>query len=267
MPMPLIAVNSLSFGYAPGSRALENIFLEVEEKSTWAIIGKNGSGKSTLLKCLCGLLRSRAGAITIQGKPLGSFRPRELAHLIAFVPQAHNRLLPPFSVRDFVMLGRFPFQGFFALPSGKDKTIVDAALQLTDTGALADRILTTLSGGELQRVFLASAVAQKTAILLLDEPMAFLDPMHQELIQRSIDRIHEEFSTTIIAVTHDVNHALNRFTHVCALSLGAPYYEGTCDNFKGSALRLLHDIYSIPFYEIRGHDNRHRYYLPESFLT
>jgi iron complex transport system ATP-binding protein len=267
MLMTLIVVNSLSFGYAPGSWALENISLEVKEKSTWAIIGKNGSGKSTLLKCLCGLVRSRAGAITIQGKRLVSYRPRELARLIAFVPQANNRLLPPFSVRDFVMLGRFPFQGFFALPSGSDKTIVDAALQLTDTVTLADRLLTTLSGGELQRVFLASAVAQRTAILLLDEPMAFLDPMHQELIQRSIDRIHEEFSTTIIAVTHDVNHALNRFTHVCALSQGTQLYEGTCDNFRRSALRLLHEIYSISFNEIKGYDNRHRYYLPESFLT
>lgn len=267
MLMTLIAVNSLSFGYAPDSRVLENISLEVEEKSTWAIIGKNGSGKSTLLKCLCGLLRSRAGAIAIKEKPLASYRPRELAHLIAFVPQANNRLLPPFSVREFVMLGRFPFQGFFAFPTGRDTTIVDAALQFTDTETLADRLLTTLSGGELQRVFLASAVAQRTPILLLDEPMAFLDPMHQELIQRSIDRIHEEFSTTIIAVTHDVNHALSRFTHVCALSQGAPIYEGTCDDFKESALKLLHDIYSITFYEIKSYDDRHRYYLPESFLT
>ena len=142
-----------------------------------------------------------------------------LAHLIAFVPQANNRTLPPFAVREFIMLGRFPFQGFFALPSKRDKIIVDAALQLTDTEALSDRLLTTLSGGELQRVFLAAAVAQRTAILLLDEPMAFLDPMHQELIQRSIDRIHEEFSTTIIAVTHDVNHALNRFyARVCPVA-------------------------------------------------
>ncbi len=267
MLMTLIAANSLSFGYAPGSRVLKNISLEVEEKSTWAIIGKNGSGKSTLIKCLCGLLRSRAGAITIEGKPIASYRPRELARLIAFVPQTNNRLLPPFSVREFVMLGRFPFQGFFALPSGSDTANVDAALQLTDTESLADRLLTTLSGGELQRVFLASAVAQRTAILLLDEPMAFLDPMHQELIQRSIDRIHDEFSTTIIAVTHDVNHALNRFTHVCALSQGAAFYEGTCDDFKGSALKLLHDIYSISFYEIKSYDNRYRYYLPESLLT
>jgi iron complex transport system ATP-binding protein len=265
--MPLIAANALTFGYAAHSRALEDISLEIEEKSTWAIIGKNGSGKSTLLKCLCGLLRCPAGSLSILGKPLASYRPRDLARLVSFVPQASNRLLPPFSVREFIMLGRFPFQGFFALPSRGDRAIVDAALELTDTGALADRLLTTLSGGELQRVFLASAVAQRTAILLLDEPMAFLDPMHQELIQRSIDRIQEEFSTTIIAVTHDINHALNRFSHLCALSQGKPFYVGLCEDFKRDALKLLHAIYSITFYEIKSYDEKHRFYLPESFLT
>jgi iron complex transport system ATP-binding protein len=248
-------------------KVLDGISLEIDERSTWAIIGKNGSGKSTLLKCLCGLLHCPGGALLIDGKPLSSYRPMELAHLVAFVPQASNRLLPPFTVRDFVMLGRFPFQGFFALSSKRDRDIVDASLQLTDTDTLADRLLTTLSGGELQRVFLASAVAQRTAILLLDEPMAFLDPMHQELIQRSIDRIHEEFTTTIVAVTHDINHALNRFSHVCALSQGTPFYVGRCDDFRKDALKLLHDIYSINFCEIKSYDTIHRYYLPESFLT
>jgi iron complex transport system ATP-binding protein len=265
--MPIISANALTFGYAAHSRALDNISLEIEEKSTWAIIGKNGSGKSTLLKCLCGLLSCPAGSLSILGKPLASYRPRELACLVSYVPQASNRILPPFSVREFIMLGRFPFQGFFALPSHRDRAIIDAALQLTDTGALSERLLTTLSGGELQRVFLASAVAQRTAILLLDEPMAFLDPMHQELIQRSIDRIHEEFSTTIITVTHDINHALNRFSHLCALSQGAPFFVGLCEDFKKNALKLLQAIYSITFCEIKNSDDKHRYYLPESFLT
>ena len=100
----------------------------------------------------------------------------------------------------------------------------------------------TLSGGEAQRVFLASAVAQKTGILLLDEPMGFLDPAHQEMIQRAIDRIREEFATTIVAVTHDVNHALNRFTHVCALVHGAPHFTGAAAAFRERAPELLQGI-------------------------
>jgi iron complex transport system ATP-binding protein len=265
--MTLIAVDSLSFGYSPNTGVLDGVSLEIEEKSAWAIIGKNGSGKSTLLKCLCGLLPVRAGALTVQGRSLASYKPIDLAHLIAFVPQANNRLLPPYPVRDFVALGRHPYQGFFALPSKKDALIVEAALQLTDTGELAGRLVSTLSGGELQRVFLAAAVAQRTSILLLDEPMAFLDPMHQELISRSIDRIREEFSTTVIAVTHDINHALNRFSHVCALVNGTPHFVGACADFKGAALKLLHDIYSITFCEIKSKDNINHYYLPESFLA
>ncbi len=261
--MSAINVNAISFHYTENAPVLKTVSFEVQEKERWAIIGKNGSGKSTLLKCIGNLLKVKSGSISVEGKPVTSYRFKELARLIAYVPQAGNRSLPPYSVREFVMLGRFPYQGFFGLPGLQDRKIAEAVLQLTDTDALADRLLHTLSGGELQRVFLAAAVAQKTGILLLDEPMSFLDPLHQAMMQRSLDRIQEEFAVTILTVTHDVNHALNRFSHICALTNGAPFYIGTTVRFKENARKLLQDIYSITFSEISSCNGHLKYYLPE----
>ena len=261
--MSAITVDSIAFHYTENLPVLKSVSFEIQEKEKWAIIGKNGSGKSTLLKCLGNLLRVKGGSISVEGKRITSYRSIELAKLIAYVPQASNRSLPPYSVREFVMLGRFPYQGFFCLPGRQDRKIIDAVLQLTDTRRLADRLLHTLSGGELQRVFLAAAVAQKTPILLLDEPMSFLDPLHQAMMQRSLDQIHDEFSTTIVTVTHDVNQALNRFSHICALIDGTPFFIGTSDLFKESAYKLLQEVYSITFAEIKSYSNGTRYYLPE----
>jgi iron complex transport system ATP-binding protein len=262
--MSAITVDSIAFHYTEDAPVLKGVSFEVQEKETWAIIGRNGCGKSTLLKCLANLLRVKGGSVSVEGKPVTSYRSIELAKLIAYIPQAGDRSLPSFSVSEFVMLGRFPYQGFFAMPGSHDRAIVQAALRLTDTDSFADRQLNRLSGGELQRVFLAAAVAQKTSILLLDEPMSFLDPLHQALVQRSLDQIHEEFSNTIITVTHDVNHALNRFSHICALVDGATFFIGTTDSFKKNACDLLHDIYSISFSETNSCNGMSKYYLPEN---
>ena len=257
-----ISVSSVSFHYTEQVPVLRNISLEVMPGQQWALLGQNGSGKSTLLKAVGGLLKISGGSISVEGKLVEEYRPRELARQIAYVPQASGRALPPFSVAEFVLLGRFPYQGFFALPGKQDRKIVDEVLHLTDTGALAGRSMQTLSGGELQRVFLAAAVAQHAGILLLDEPMSFLDPYHQETMYRSLERIHAEFSTTIITVTHDVNFAINRCSHVCALRQGELFFAGRCDAFLEKAIDLLRDIYSIEFSEIIRNQDQFRFYLP-----
>ncbi|MBN2189162.1 MAG: ABC transporter ATP-binding protein [Chitinispirillaceae bacterium] len=262
--MPEIKADSITFYYSENAPVLKKVSFEVNKKERWAVIGRNGSGKSTLLKCLGNLLKVKGGTVSVAEKPVASYRPVELARLVAYVPQAGNRSLPPFSVNEFVLLGRFPYQGFFAIPGRHDRQIALAALRCTDTESLADRRLDTLSGGELQRVYIAAAVAQQTALLLLDEPMAFLDPLHQALVQRALDQICEEFSTTMIAVTHDVNHALNRFSHICALVEGEPFFIGTAGCFKEKSHNLLRDIFGISFSEINSYDGISKYYLPET---
>jgi len=253
--MPLLSISNIS--YSINKKTILNaVSFAVEKGESWAIIGKNGAGKSTLIKCLCRLLRVSHGSISFENRDLISFTPRELARGISYVPQASGRPMPSFTVFDYVMMGRFPYQGFMALPAVEDKNIVNESLALTDTFHLSERRMNTLSGGELQRVFLAGAVAQRTELLLLDEPVTFLDPLHQELVRKALLAIHNEFGTTIITVTHDVNAALSRYSHVAALIEGSLYYAGSCDGFLKKVPEALFEVFSLPFNEAVTGDGR-----------
>ena len=148
---------------------------------------------------------------------------------------------------DYVMMGRFPYQGFMTSATPKDRKYVREALELTDTASFADRPVNQLSGGELQRVLLAGAVSQRTKVLLLDEPATFLDPLHQELIHQTLQRIHQEYQCTIITITHDINTALFHYKNVLALVDGSIYYQGSSDKLLEDYSSALKDIYDISF--------------------
>jgi iron complex transport system ATP-binding protein len=241
-----IDLKNLSFAYGEKT-VLKNITFSVANGETWSIIGKNGAGKSTLIKCIAGLLPVCPGSVFINGIDIGKLRPRDKAKIISYVPQAAMRNLAPYTVFDFVMLGRFPYQGIMAIPDKMDRQIVSEAIRLSDVEGLTERVMTTLSGGELQRVFLAGAVAQRTRILLLDEPSTFLDPLHQELMRKTLERIHSEFGTIIITITHDVNVAITNFAHILALSNSSLFFAGTVKQFTEKCPEVLEDIFSIRF--------------------
>jgi iron complex transport system ATP-binding protein len=228
---------------------LDEITLSIDAGDRWAIIGKNGAGKSTLIRCIAGLEKLMSGEICIKERYVSTYTSKELALLIAYVPQTLGLQLP-FTVYEYVMMGRFPYQGFMASASKKDKLCVTEALELTDTASLQHRLMNTLSGGEKQRVLLAGAVSQRTEILLLDEPAAFLDPLHQELLWQSLERIHKEYRSTILTVTHDVNTAVYYNDKVIALLDGRVHYAGNADVLIDNYDTLLPEIYGISF--IRG---------------
>jgi iron complex transport system ATP-binding protein len=119
-----------------------------------------------------------------------------------------------------------------------------------------------LSGGELQRVFIAGAVAQRTGIMLLDEPVSFLDPMHQEMIQTTLERIHSECATTLLSVTHDISSALRRNTHVLALGEEKMIYAGSTDLFLSSSSSLLQEVFGIPFERATGKESSRIFFIP-----
>jgi iron complex transport system ATP-binding protein len=242
----LINVQSLTFSY-PNKTILHDLTFSVGRGETWAIIGKNGSGKSTLVKCIGKLEDVPKGTIHLFGKPIESYSPRERARIISYVPQANGRNVPPYIVYDYVMMGRFPYQRIWTSPSIKDRQIVLEALKLTDTEDLLSRMMPTLSGGELQRVFLAGAVAQRTEILLLDEPATFLDPFHQEMVSATLQRIHDEFGTTVVTITHDINVACSRYSHILALVDGKLFFAGTRGAFLSECPRALELIFSLSF--------------------
>jgi ABC-type cobalamin/Fe3+-siderophores transport system ATPase subunit len=145
------------------------------------------------------------------------------------------------------MLGRYAVMGLFGVPGDADREAVGLALRLCDVGHLDGRMMTTLSGGELQRVLLAGALAQDAPLLLLDEPTTFLDPAHERLFFRALESAQQHRRLTILMVTHDVNTALTACTHVLALHEGSVRYAGNAEEFRKQCPGILTALYGIPF--------------------
>jgi iron complex transport system ATP-binding protein len=166
-----------------------------------AVVGPNGAGKSTLLRALAGLLKPAGGRVTLHGKPLADYAPRERGKAIAWLAQ-QGETTGDLTARETVHLGRLPHIGLFGAPTARDDAIVDAALAATESTAWQYRRLHELSGGERQRVLLSRALATQCAVLLLDEPTTHLDPPHQVALARLFR--HLASTHTVITVLHDL---------------------------------------------------------------
>jgi len=175
----MLAADRVSYAYRAGApRVVDDVSLAIAPGDLTGILGPNGSGKTTLLKMLSGTLTPSAGTIEFDHRALPTWKRRDLARRIALVPQETHAPFD-FSVLDIVLMGRFPHLGTFALEGPDDLAIAKQALASTGTSAFEDRPFATLSGGEKQRVVIASALAQSPELLLLDEPTASLDLGHQ----------------------------------------------------------------------------------------
>lgn len=217
-----------NFGFALAETTiLRGLSFGLEAGGYLSVIGPNGSGKSTLLKCLLRLHDTgrRTGAIRVAGRDLASFGQRELARLIAYVPQAGGRI-PLFTVMELLKLSRYPYASRQRASLAEDDSAVAEALKLTGTEHLAAKPLTTLSGGERQKAYLAAALAQGTGILLLDEPASFLDPRYTAELNALLKRLHREQGLSIVTVTHDLNHPLDAGGQVLVLRHGEQLWFG-----------------------------------------
>ena len=198
-----LSLNKLRFAY--GRQDLFDAFcLGIRPGEFVGIIGPNGSGKSTLVKLMARFIRPTSGEVLLDGRDISTIPRREIARSLAVVPQEFSFYFP-YKVWDFVMMGRHPYQGFAALQSEDDRSIVQWAMAETGTEAFAERSVLELSGGEKQRVILASALAQDTDILLLDEPTSALDMHYQVAIYGVLKRLNRQKQLTVVAVTHDLN--------------------------------------------------------------
>jgi ABC-type cobalamin/Fe3+-siderophores transport system ATPase subunit len=219
----ILAARGLSFSYER-TQVLREVSLSVAKGDAICIVGPNGAGKSTLLRLLGGLLSGYEGELTYQGRPLRSWKARELARRVAYVPQQLEMTFP-YSAREVVLMGRLPHQGGSLFESERDHAAVDAALGAAEARHLSERAFRDLSGGERQLVMLASALAQEPELMLLDEPSAFLDLRHQLLMARTLRELHRERGLTLLLVSHDLDLAEALATRVVMLREGAVRHE------------------------------------------
>lgn len=236
-------IETRHLGYRIGERCiLDDVSFSIREGEYLAVVGPNGAGKTTLVRCLGRILRDWNGEILLSGQSLHRYRQRRLGALLSYVPQATYRPLP-FTVEEFVMMGRYPYLAAFGLPRTSDRRAVEFALEATETGHLRQRSLATLSGGERQMVFLAAALAQAPRLLLLDEPATFLDYRHQAQVHRILRQTNSASGTAIISVHHDVNHAIDCAHRVLALKEGRLFFLGDIGDFIKTGLpESLYDI-------------------------
>jgi iron complex transport system ATP-binding protein len=229
------------------TRALDGVSFSVERGEWVALIGPNGAGKTTALRAICGLV-DYDGTIDIDEREARTLGRRRLARLAALVPQLPERP-PELTVAEYVLLGRTPHLGYFGAESARDRAAATRALSRLELTRLADRLLQSLSGGELQRAVLARAVAQEAEVLLLDEPTSALDLGRQ---QQALELVHtlREDGLTILSTMHDLTLAGQYADRLVLLDRGTVVADGAAGEvlspeniaaFYGASVRVVED--------------------------
>ena len=233
-----LVTNAVEVHYG-AHRAVHATSLELEASGFVALVGPNGAGKSSLLKALAGLA-AHSGTIGWQGRDLTTLAPRERARAIAYLAQA-STVHWPLSARDVVALGRLAHGAYGMPPGAADRDAVEWALEQTSTLDLADRSVTALSVGERARVLLARALAVRAPVLLVDEPIAMLDPLHQLEIMGMLAHYARGASgarALVVAVLHDLTLAARFCGRVLLMDGGRVVEDGapaatlTADNVR-----------------------------------
>ena len=213
----MIRFDNIRLGY--GNRTLiENLSATVERGALTALVGRNGTGKSTLLRAIAQLGEVLSGEILLDGHPLQTLTPTELASMVAFVTTDKVRIAN-LRCRDVVALGRAPYTNWIGRMQEQDKAIVEQALESVGMSDYADKTMDRMSDGECQRIMIARALAQQTPIILLDEPTAFLDMPNRYELCTLLRRLAHEEQKCILFSTHELDIALS----LCdAIALIAP---------------------------------------------
>lgn len=202
---PIIKAAGVDFAYTD-EMVLQDVSFDVVPGEFLSVIGPNGSGKTTLLKLLYRHLSPRSGAIYLNKESVAKISRRKLSQKIAVVSQVPQFLFG-ITALELVLMGRSPHMGLLAFEGREDLKIAMEAMALTDVSQFRDRDILSLSGGELQRVVIARALAQKPQAMLLDEPTSYLDIKHQIGICQLLKKMNRDGRITIVAIFHDINLA------------------------------------------------------------
>jgi zinc transport system ATP-binding protein len=224
MPAPIIDISAVDFAYRE-TLVLKEVTLRVDPGTTLGLIGPNGGGKTTLIRLLLGLLEPTRGAIAIAGMPARQAIRR--GDVIGYLPQ--NRALPdprfPLSARQVARLGLVGKTGMLRAPSRDDLGFVDQLLAMLGIAELADAPVGDLSGGQLQRVLIARALAARPKILLLDEPTTGIDRLGQQQFLESITHLKQRLGLTLVFVSHDLRAVSAICDRIACLNVTLHYHD------------------------------------------
>lgn len=235
--MMLLNITGLSFRYS-SRLVLDDVNLSVSAGETVMIMGPNGVGKSTLLKCMNGILKPSAGKMTLGGRDMSALTSREIACMVGYVPQ---RTEPGrTSVFDAVLLGRRPHMGWRV--TEKDLEAVDGIIRTLHLEDLALRNLDEMSGGEIQKVMIARALAQEPQLLLLDEPTSSLDLRNQVEVMSILDHIVKGHGLAAVVTMHDLNTAFRFGSRFLFVREGRIAYSLARDEITAS---VIEDVYGL----------------------
>lgn len=241
-------------------KILNSLSLKIYNDDYLAIIGPNGSGKTTLIKCLIGILTPPPEKIFFKNNPIEKIEQKTLAKQISYVPQVNEQSFP-FTVKEFLMLARYPHFSRFTSVTPDDKKAVAKSMKITGTLQFAERQINTLSGGEKQMVFIAAALAQGGEIILLDEPATFLDPKHEQKIYEILRTIHSQEKKAIVTITHNINSAILYSKKIAIVRNGEIFYYGTSNSITEN--NILEKAYNKKFTFIRHPNTEQKIILPE----
>jgi iron complex transport system ATP-binding protein len=223
-----LAVKAASYGHKPGKPLFCGLDFALSSGQIMAVLGPNGAGKTTLLNAITGMMKWQSGETLIHGEPLSAYNERALWRHIGYVPQARANAFA-YTVLDMVLLGRSAHLGTFARPGNADRKIALSVLERLEIGHLAEAHCNAISGGELQLVFIARALAGQPSILFLDEPESHLDFKKQLIILDIIERLAREDDMICVMNTHFPNHALRIADRVLMLGSDGTHRFGPTD--------------------------------------
>lgn len=216
--------------------------LTIQPGKITIVIGPNGCGKSTMLKTIGRILSPRKGEVLLDGASIHRQSPKEVARRMAVLPQ--SPIVPEgLLVHELVAYGRYPYQSPMGGLRQEDIDIIEWAMSSTGIKDLAQRVVSELSGGQRQRVWIAMALAQRTDILVLDEPTTYLDMANQLEILQLLRKLNQEMGITVLIVMHELNNAIKFADHIIGMRAGRVLFSGApAQAITRENLKLLYDI-------------------------
>lgn len=222
--------------------AVKDMDIHLKKGEITAIIGPNGSGKSTVLKAITRLLKYKKGTVYMNEKDMLSFGSKELARHIGVLPQSHTAP-PDFKVKDLVSYGRMPYQSFGKRNKEEDERIINWAMKATGVYDLKEKSITQCSGGEAQRVWIATVLAQQPEMMFLDEPTTYLDISHQLDMMKLVKKLNKESGIGVVMVLHDLGQALEVSDRIIVMKQGKKYGEGKPEEVVTK--KMMKDVYNV----------------------